>query len=77
MYRRTRRLGHLPVFPRGAAVFSLCTRGGVRRCGMENAGWWLSALWFLIEWPRPYSEGMWVRQRLVYGIVFLVFWLWA
>jgi hypothetical protein len=44
---------------------------------MENAGWWLSALWFLIEWPRPYSEGMWVRQRLVYGIVFLVFWLWA
>lgn len=44
---------------------------------MIGAGWILSAIWFIVEWPRPYSKGMWWRQWGWWLIVFLSVWLWA
>ena len=44
---------------------------------MIGAGWILSAIWFIVEWPRPYSKGMWRKQWGWWFIVFLSVWLWA
>ena len=44
---------------------------------MIGAGWILSAIWFIVEWPRPYSRGMWRKQWGWWFIVFLSVWLWA
>ena len=44
---------------------------------MIGTGWILSAIWFIVEWPRPYSKGMWRKQWGWWFIVFLSVWLWA